>query len=520
MLIMNAEVLESIVATHLPAASNGDQQAYGRIVEGCQTTVTSIALAIVRDVPASEDIAQEAFISAWQQLKKLNNPSSFMPWLRQITRNLSLDYLRSQKYRANPAGDIEAMMLAVADPTPGPSEFLAEQEDAKIAAAVIDALPEESREVLLLYYREGQSTQQVAALLGMQNAAVRKRLSRARQSIREELLQRVGEFAKSTSPSMAFTAMVTTSPAIMDSSNIAAAAGVLATAATGTSMVSKGLFTAGILSALTGAVLGVMGGIAGVWAGIAHLVLKPFDAKEKRDLLIYGTVNSLAMVIFTLGLFLVPKLSVWATLLACIAIMLCLMFSAIIWLPNILKRRAEFDHHNAATDSDQAPTTGFFKQFSTLYSKQTPRYQLRNTLTGNMHFWINGVPGEFLAPFDAQEKKELNRFVLVTNGLYITLIGGIALTLGMKSWLQLSSAQSLSLLAIVCVSFISAIATCLYIWLPRILSRRVAFERARDPIAFETTHNKQRAYGFVGLLVGLLLGITGLIVGLLSSGRL
>jgi hypothetical protein len=46
---MNAEILESIVATHLPAAAKGDQQAYGRIVAGCQNTVTSIALAIVRD---------------------------------------------------------------------------------------------------------------------------------------------------------------------------------------------------------------------------------------------------------------------------------------------------------------------------------------------------------------------------------------------------------------------------------------------------------------------------------------
>ncbi|MGH8052045.1 MAG: RNA polymerase sigma factor, partial [Arenimonas sp.] len=111
---MNAEVVETIIQTHLPAASNGDQQAYSRIVEGCQNTVTSIALAIVRDVPASEDIAQEVFISAWQQLKKLNQASSFLPWLRQITRNMARDYLRGQKYRANPSGDIEAMMLSVA----------------------------------------------------------------------------------------------------------------------------------------------------------------------------------------------------------------------------------------------------------------------------------------------------------------------------------------------------------------------------------------------------------------------
>jgi len=79
---MSTQVLESLIDTHYPAAARGDRDAYGRIVAGCQSTVTSIALAIVRDVPASEDIAQEAFLSAWQHLRKLHNPASFLPWLR------------------------------------------------------------------------------------------------------------------------------------------------------------------------------------------------------------------------------------------------------------------------------------------------------------------------------------------------------------------------------------------------------------------------------------------------------
>ena len=73
-----SDILDSLIDTHLPAAARGDRDAYGRIVAGCQSTVTSIALAIVRDVPASEDIAQEAFLSAWQNLRKLNNRASFL----------------------------------------------------------------------------------------------------------------------------------------------------------------------------------------------------------------------------------------------------------------------------------------------------------------------------------------------------------------------------------------------------------------------------------------------------------
>lgn len=52
-----AEALSLLIDEHLPAAQAGDSRAYGRIVTGCQNGITAIALAITRDVPASEDIA-------------------------------------------------------------------------------------------------------------------------------------------------------------------------------------------------------------------------------------------------------------------------------------------------------------------------------------------------------------------------------------------------------------------------------------------------------------------------------
>src|SRR3546814_4859298 len=84
---MNAEAIDLLIRTELPAAARGDRDAYGRIVGACQNAVTAVALAITRDVPASEDIAQDAFLAAWQNLKRLQNPSSFLPWLdRKSTR--------------------------------------------------------------------------------------------------------------------------------------------------------------------------------------------------------------------------------------------------------------------------------------------------------------------------------------------------------------------------------------------------------------------------------------------------
>ncbi|TQU08856.1 RNA polymerase subunit sigma-70, partial [Xanthomonas perforans] len=59
---MNADTLNLMLQRDLPSAAAGCQQAYGRIVLACQNTVTAIALAITRDLAASEDIAQEAFL--------------------------------------------------------------------------------------------------------------------------------------------------------------------------------------------------------------------------------------------------------------------------------------------------------------------------------------------------------------------------------------------------------------------------------------------------------------------------
>ncbi|PZO10031.1 MAG: RNA polymerase subunit sigma-70 [Lysobacteraceae bacterium] len=331
---MSTQVLESLIHAHYPAAARGDRDAYGRIVVGCQSTVTSIALAIVRDVATSEDIAQEAFLSAWQNLRKLNNPASFLPWLRQITRNLARDHLRGQVQRRSTTGDIEAALAAVADPHPGPPDRLALAQEEAAAADVIDRLPEESREVLLLYYREGQSSRQVASLLGLQDAAVRKRLSRARLLVRDELLRRLGEFAKASAPGAGFTAAVAT--LLMTSAPPAAAAATLGMGALGA---ANGVAKLGI-GALGGAVAGLAGGLLGVWFGVRKLLAEPFDERERRGVIAYGLFTSALTIAFCVGITLLAKVPGWIPHLATsVGFALGMLFACSWWLPRIIARR-------------------------------------------------------------------------------------------------------------------------------------------------------------------------------------
>jgi RNA polymerase sigma factor (sigma-70 family) len=298
---MSNEAIDLLIKRELPAALRGDRDAYGRIIVASQNVVTAVALAITRDVHTSEDIAQEAFLSAWHHLPRLKNPSSFLPWLRQITRNLAHDHLRGRRNRMLDGEVADLAIQHAADPDGCPLEQALDAERDAVAADLISELPEESREALLLYYREGQSSKQVAMLLGLSDAAVRKRLSRARQSVRDDLLQRFGEFARSSAPSAAFAVGVT---ATLGIAKPAAAAGLgIATRSLAGSLLAR--FALGFAGAAAG---GLLGGLVAAWFA-RSIILDYADDPAERDMLLRFSHRyiafSLVMVLVIIGTHLV-----------------------------------------------------------------------------------------------------------------------------------------------------------------------------------------------------------------------
>lgn len=189
----------------LAAATRGDREAFHRLVRRNRNLVSAVALAVVKDVQASEDISQEVFLHAWAGLGQLRSPDSFLPWLRQLARNKANDHLRA-RYRQASVVALAEPELVNEQPSPAPphAEALVAHEDRVQLAEAIDALPESTRETVLLFYREGQSIAQVALLLGLSEEAVKKRLSRARETLREELTRK----AEDTAPSETWCAAV------------------------------------------------------------------------------------------------------------------------------------------------------------------------------------------------------------------------------------------------------------------------------------------------------------------------
>jgi RNA polymerase sigma factor (sigma-70 family) len=247
------------------AAQQGDLAAYQRLISRCRQMVSSIALAIVKDLDRSEDIAQQVFIHVWQQLPQLREANSFLPWLRQITRYQAFHGLRDQKARRElDSDDAETVLAEFIDPDANPELWHGRAEQAQLLQQFLDALPAESREILLLFYREEQSSSQVAALLGISEASVRKKLQRVRESLKEQWLNRYGQLILSTAPGLGFSAALTAALATASPPAAAMAADQLVqTAAHGSA--------AGPLKLLTllgGAAIGALLAIAAVFYGM------------------------------------------------------------------------------------------------------------------------------------------------------------------------------------------------------------------------------------------------------------
>jgi RNA polymerase sigma factor (sigma-70 family) len=182
------------------AARRGDKRAFVEIVARHQAMVCGIALGILGDFAASEDAGQEAFLTAWRKIHELRQPERLRGWLGQITRNAALGQLRRRQ-----GHDVLEEDMAVTDDAPLPDEVAASQEEAALIRESLAKLPETYRTPLILFYREGQSVRAAAEALGLSEDAVKQRLARGREMLREQVADKIERTLKRTAPTTIFT---------------------------------------------------------------------------------------------------------------------------------------------------------------------------------------------------------------------------------------------------------------------------------------------------------------------------
>ena len=165
---------------------SGDQEAFGDLVERYGGLVRGTVMEIVRRPQELEDLAQDAFCRAFEELPRLREPAKFGHWLGRIAANVALGWLRHERTihaaAANP-------QLQIASSPMSPVEVAEEHERSKMLWQALDQLPVEYRRTLVLFYLEGCNQREMARFAGVSVATIKWRLYRGRASLRQELEQ-------------------------------------------------------------------------------------------------------------------------------------------------------------------------------------------------------------------------------------------------------------------------------------------------------------------------------------------
>jgi len=237
---------------------SGNRDAFGQIVSRYQSLVCSLAYSATGNLSQSEDLAQDIFVTAWKQLRDLREREKLRSWLCGIARNLINNSLRKQQrepsHRAEPLEEISAGH----SPEPLPVEKTISKEEAELLWRSLEKIPELYREPLILFYREHQSIETVAANLELTEDAVKQRLSRGRKLLQEQFLAFVEGALAQTSPGRQFTLNVLAALPAITFSTKAAALGAMAKG--GAAAKSAGML--GLFSAILSPVLVVFGNYA------------------------------------------------------------------------------------------------------------------------------------------------------------------------------------------------------------------------------------------------------------------
>lgn len=163
----------------ITAVLAGNDEAYGRLVERYQTGLVRYCFTIAKDADAAEDIAQEAFIRAYDKLNRYDPQYKFSTWLYKIAHNLALKSLR----RPPDLPFDEELQLAVVDRAAEADER--EEREAAVRRAVA-TLSVNYQTAIHLHYWERRDYEDVAEIMGVPSTTIKTWLYRARQELKEK----------------------------------------------------------------------------------------------------------------------------------------------------------------------------------------------------------------------------------------------------------------------------------------------------------------------------------------------
>jgi RNA polymerase sigma-70 factor, ECF subfamily len=174
----------------LEQARNGNKAAFGQLVDAYQRPVYNLAYRMLNNAGEAEEAAQEAFIRAYTKLDMYDPNHKFSTWILSITSNYCIDLIRKRR----------ALLLSIDEPLPahpalrsdkieGPEAQAVISEQQEVVQTLLQTLPEDYREAVVLRYWYEMSYEEIAETTESTVSAIKSRLFRARRQLAETGLE-------------------------------------------------------------------------------------------------------------------------------------------------------------------------------------------------------------------------------------------------------------------------------------------------------------------------------------------
>lgn len=163
----------------------GDREAYASLVRRHQAGLFRYARGLGIPPDPAEDLVQDAFIRAYHGLATCADPDRFEVWVFRILRNAALDFLKDIRRRS-----VSVDALPLHDPGPKPDEEAMRAELRRDLDDGLARLPTDLRDAFLMKHLDGLSYEEMADVTGASVSALKMRVLRARDALRETLTER------------------------------------------------------------------------------------------------------------------------------------------------------------------------------------------------------------------------------------------------------------------------------------------------------------------------------------------
>lgn len=177
-------------------ATKGREAAFRELLARYERPVFSLVYRMVRDRALAEDLAQEAFVRAFNAIGTYKTSYKFSNWILKIANNHTIDYLRKRKLdtvsihgspHATSEDEMNQTRLVIGSGDENPEEYVEHKELGSQIETAIGELREEYRTVILLRHVEGYAYDEIAGIMDVPLGTVKTYLHRARAELKQRL---------------------------------------------------------------------------------------------------------------------------------------------------------------------------------------------------------------------------------------------------------------------------------------------------------------------------------------------